>query len=268
MVSRYVIGDIQGCLEPLQRLLDILPMGSEDQLWFTGDLVNRGPHSLEVLRLIKGLGSGVRTILGNHDLHLLCVAEGFAKTHKGDTLETILEAADRDELLTWLRSQPLAIKEDDYLMVHAGVFPSWSAEQTHRLAKEVQVFLSSPHYRDFLAVMYGNMPDAWNDALNGLDRLRGIINALTRMRLCSPEGIMNFSHKGELADAPPGLIPWFELPNRITANNTVIFGHWSAMGLVLKPNLIGVDTGCLWGRTLTAVRLEDRTVFSVPCSAK
>lgn len=266
MVSRYVIGDIQGCLEPLKRLLDILSVGSDDQLWFTGDLVNRGPHSLEVLRFVKGLGAGARTILGNHDLHLLCIAEELAQPQKGDTLDTILEAADRDELLSWLRSQPLAIREDDYLMVHAGVFPSWSAEQTVRLAQEAQIFLSGPHYRDFLAVMYGNKPNAWDEALTGLDRLRGIINALTRIRLCSPNGIMNFSHKGELADAPPGLIPWFEVPDRITAKNTVIFGHWSAMGLVLRPNLIGVDTGCLWGRTLTAVRLEDRKVFSVPCS--
>lgn len=266
MVSRYVIGDVQGCYEPLQRLINTLPLGSDDQLWFTGDLVNRGPHSLQVLRFVKGLGSRARTILGNHDLHLLCLAEGYATPHKGDTLETLLNATDRDELLGWLRTQPLAILEDEFLMVHAGVFPVWSAEQTLRLASEVQRFLSGPHYRDFLAVMYGNYPDCWDEEIRGLDRLRGIINALTRMRLCTPEGRMNFSHKGELADAPAGLFPWFELPHRATEHNTVIFGHWSALGLVLRPNLIGADTGCLWGRTLTAVRLEDRAIFSVPCS--
>lgn len=265
-MSRYVIGDVQGCVEPLKRLLDTLPLGSDDQLWFTGDLVNRGPHSLEVLRLVKALGPRARTLLGNHDLHLLCVAEGFAKQHKGDTLAEVLDAPDRLELLTWLRSQPLAIQEDGFLMVHAGVFPTWTSEQTIRLANEVQAFLSSPDYRDFLTVMYGNKPDAWDESLSGFDRLRAIINALTRMRLCSPEGIMNFSHKGELADAPIGLIPWFTVPHRATQYDTVIFGHWSALGLVMKPNLIGVDTGCLWGRTLTAVRLENREVFSVPCS--
>jgi bis(5'-nucleosyl)-tetraphosphatase (symmetrical) len=261
-----VIGDVQGCLEPLQRLLDTLPLGSEDQIWFTGDLVNRGPHSLDVLRLVKGLGQSARTILGNHDLHLLCVAEGFAKPHKGDTLDHILSAPDRDELLTWLRSQPLAILEEDCLLIHAGVYPSWSAEQTLYLANEVQTVLSSAHYRDLLKVMYGNEPNYWDTSLHGEDRLRAIINALTRMRLCTPEGKMDFTHKGELHDAPAGLVPWFDAANRLTSNLTVIFGHWSALGLVLKPNLIGVDTGCLWGRTLTAVRLEDRAVFSVPCS--
>jgi len=264
-VSRYVIGDVQGCLEPLQRLLDTLSLGSDDQLWFTGDLVNRGPHSLEVLRFVKALGSNARTILGNHDLHLLCVAEGFAQQHKGDTLDSILTTEDRDDLLSWLRSQPLAILEENFLMVHAGVFPSWSAERTVQLATEVQTVLGGPHYRNLLSVMYGNKPDVWTETLSGDDRFRAIINALTRIRLCTPEGQMDFSHKGELKDAPPGLVPWFKASSRMTANHTVIFGHWSAMGLVMQPNLIGVDTGCLWGRTLTAVRLEDRAVFSVPC---
>jgi bis(5'-nucleosyl)-tetraphosphatase (symmetrical) len=259
-----VIGDVQGCLEPLQRLIDVLPLGPNDQLWFTGDLVNRGPHSLETLRFVQSLGHRARTILGNHDLHLLCVAEGFAQLHRGDTLDPILEASDRDALLAWLRSQPLAIYEEDYLMVHAGVFPSWNAEQTLHLASEVHSCLNGPHYRALLEAMYGNHPDHWDEALVGPDRLRAIINALTRMRLCTPEGIMNFSFKGELAEAPLGLIPWFEVPYRATADCTVLFGHWSALGLVMKPNLIGVDTGCLWGRTLTAVRLEDRSVFSVP----
>lgn len=260
-----MIGDVQGCLEPLQRLIDILPVGSDDQLWFTGDLVNRGPQSLEVLRLIRSLSPQARTILGNHDLHLLCVAEGYAQQHRGDTLDPILTAPDRVELLNWLRKQPLALYEDGYLMVHAGVFPSWTAEQTVTLAQEVQRFLSGPHYRDFLAVMYGNQPDRWDDSLRGLDRLRAIINALTRMRLCTPDGTMNFSHKGERHDAPPGTLPWFDVTDRATRDDTVIFGHWSALGLMIQPNLLGVDTGCLWGRTLTAVRLEDRAVFSVPC---
>jgi bis(5'-nucleosyl)-tetraphosphatase (symmetrical) len=265
VLSRYVIGDVQGCIEPLQRLLDTLPLGPDDQIWFTGDLVNRGPHSLEVLRFVKGLGTRARTILGNHDLHLLCVAEGFARLHTGDTLDPILAAPDRDELLTWLRMRALAMYEDGFLMVHAGVFPSWSSEQTIFLAHEVETFLHGPRYQDFLSVMYGNEPNHWDNALVGFERLRSIVNALTRMRLCTPEGRLDFSHKGALADAPNGLIPWFDVPNRLTSDHTVIFGHWSALGLVMKSNLIGVDTGCLWGRTLTAVRLEDRRVFSVPC---
>ncbi len=265
-MPRYLIGDVQGCLEPLQRLLALLPENPANVYWFAGDLVNRGPDSLGVLRLIRSLGAQARTVLGNHDLHLLCVAEGLGRLHRSDTLDAILAAPDRDELLDWLRRQPLAHHEDGYLLVHAGVLPSWRAAEVRLLAAEVEAVLQGPGYRGFLADMYGNQPLAWSPALTGQDRLRLITNALTRLRLCTLEGTIDFAFKGELADAPAGLLPWFDLPGRATADTCVLFGHWSALGLLMRSNLIGADTGCLWGRTLTAVRLEDRAVFAVPCS--
>ncbi len=266
-MQRYLIGDVQGCLEPLERLLATLPLQPEDQLWFAGDLVNRGPDSLGVLRRVKALGAQARTVLGNHDLHLICVAEGLARMHRSDTLEAVLAAPDRDDLLHWLRHQPLAIAEESWLLVHAGVLPVWTAAQVITLAGEVERVLRGADYRDFLRVMYGNQPAAWQPELTGNDRLRVITNALTRMRLCTVDGVMDFAFKGELPDAPAGLLPWFDLPDRATQDHCVLFGHWSALGLLLRDNVIGADTGCLWGRTLTAIRLEDRVVFQVPCRA-
>ena len=266
-MARYLIGDVQGCLDALDRLLASLPLEPEDRLWFAGDLVNRGPDSLGVLRRVRGLGGRALTVLGNHDLHLLAVAEGFSRLRKGDTLTPVLEASDAPELLAWLRHQPLAHLEDEYLLVHAGVLPGWTANACRALAGEVEERLQGPDYLDFLRVMYGNQPASWDPRLTGIDRLRLVTNALTRLRLCTPAGVMDFTHKGELADAPVGLLPWFAVPGRLSRDHCVLFGHWSALGLVLSDNVIGSDTGCLWGRSLTAVRLEDRAVFSVPCGA-
>ena len=266
-MSRYLIGDVQGCLEPLQRLVAGLPLEAGDRIWFTGDLVNRGPDSLGVLRWVRNLGDRALTVLGNHDLHLLCVAAGHARQHRGDTLASILAAPDREELLGWLRHQPLAHLEDSYLLVHAGVLPEWHAAEVRSLAAEVEAVLQGAGHEDFLRVLYGNQPDRWNPELAGVDRLRLVTNALTRLRLCQSDGTMDFAHKGELRDAPAGLVPWFDLDPLAMRDHAVLFGHWSALGLVMRERLIGVDTGCLWGRTLTAVRLEDRAVFAVPCSA-
>lgn len=268
-MARYLIGDLQGCLDPLEALLDRLPLEPDDTLWFAGDLVNRGPDSLGVLRCLMALAreGRVRCVLGNHDLHLLGVAEGLARLHRSDTLDALLAAPDRRELLDWLRHQPLAIVEDGFLLVHAGVVPQWTAAQTRACAAEVEAALQGPDWHTFLAAMYGNQPDRWDPALAGLPRLRMITNALTRMRLCNAEGRMDFAFKGELSHAPDGLMAWFDVPGRATADTQVLFGHWSALGLYLRPGLVGVDTGCVWGRALTAVRLEDRAVFQVPGQA-
>jgi bis(5'-nucleosyl)-tetraphosphatase (symmetrical) len=266
-VATYAIGDIQGCLEPLERLLDKLRFDpAQDTLWFVGDLVNRGPQSLEVLRFVKGLGERAVTVLGNHDLHLLVVAAGFAKAHRGDTLDAILAAPDRDELLDWLRCRPLAHAAQGWLMVHAGVLPQWDAARTVELAREVERALAGPDWHALLAAMYGNHPHRWRDDHAGFDRLRCIVNALTRMRLCTADGTMEFAHKGEPHDLPAGFTPWFDAPQRATAGTPIVFGHWSALGLVVRPDLVALDTGCRWGRALTALRLEDRTLFEISCA--
>lgn len=267
-MSIYAIGDLQGCFESLEQLLTRIPLRwNEDQLWFVGDLVNRGPHSLEVLRYIKGLGSRAVCILGNHDLHLLSVSEGFAPLHRGDTLESVLEASDRHELLDWLRMRPLIHREMGYTMVHAGLLPQWDVTQACQLAHEVERALRGTSYREFFKEMYGNRPHRWSERLTGMDRLRLITNALTRLRICSAEGAMEFSHKGDLCDIPKGYLPWFHVPGRRSAGENLIFGHWSALGLHLDRNsgLLALDTGCLWGGCLTAVRLEDLALFQVSC---
>ena len=266
-MATYAIGDIQGCYDPLRRLLAQIEFEPvHDQLWFVGDLVNRGPQSLEVLRFIKNLGPSAVTVLGNHDLHLLALAEGFGRVHKDDTLDAVLAAPDRDQLLHWLRHQRLAWREGAYLLVHAGLMPDWNLGETMRLAAEAETALQSEHYRDFLQHMYGNQPQAWQDALTGIDRWRMIVNTLSRLRYCTPEGEMDFHHKGAPGTQPAGLLPWFDVPARKSAEATVIFGHWSTLGLINRPNLIALDTGCLWGGRLTAVRLQDRQVFALDCS--
>ena len=266
-MATYAIGDLQGCYVPLQRLLEKIQFDpSADRLWFVGDIVNRGPDSLRTFRFVKSLGSNAVVVLGNHDLHLLTVAAGFVKAHRSDTLSEILNAPDRDELLTWLRHRPLLHRERGFTMVHAGLLPSWSVEQANSLAQEVESALRGPNHREFLAHMYGNSPDRWNDELRGWDRLRVITNSITRLRICTADGQMEFSHKGELADIPKGYMPWYQAPGRKSANATIICGHWSALGLKLESNLLALDTGCLWGRCLSAVRLEDRTLFQITCS--
>jgi bis(5'-nucleosyl)-tetraphosphatase (symmetrical) len=265
-MSTYAVGDLQGCHEPLLRLLDELEFDPEaDRLLFVGDLVNRGPDSLAAVRFVKNLGKAAISVLGNHDLHLLALAEGFGRAHKGDTLDDILAAPDRDELLHWLRQQKLAWREDGFMMVHAGVLPDWSADDTMRRAAEAEAVLKGPHYRDFFAQMYGNTPTAWDDSLQGIERLRVIVNALTRLRYCSADGGMEFHHKGAPGTQTAGWLPWFEVPGRKSATTTIIIGHWSTLGLVNRPDLIALDTGCLWGGKLSAIRLEDRQVIAVKC---
>jgi bis(5'-nucleosyl)-tetraphosphatase (symmetrical) len=265
-MATYAIGDLQGCFDPLQELLgEIGFRESSDRLWFVGDLVNRGPQSLEILRFVKSLRNRATTVLGNHDLHLLMVAEGHAKVHRQDTLEATLEAPDRDELLTWLRGLPLMHVDDEYAMVHAGLLPSWTIAKANDLARETEQVLRGPDWRALMANMYGNQPDRWDEALCGYERLRVVINAMTRLRICTADGRMEFSHKGGIKDIPAGYSPWFAVPGRKSANTTVICGHWSAIGLLEQKNLLALDSACLWGGRLTAVRLEDRKTFQVSC---
>lgn len=265
-MATYAIGDLQGCFDSLQQLIgEIGFREAEDRLWFVGDLVNRGPQSLEILRFVKSLGERAVVVLGNHDLHLLMVAEGRVKPHRKDTLGAILDAPDRDELLTWLRELPLMHAEGEYAMVHAGLLPSWSIGKALDLARETEQALQGPDWRGLMAQMYGNQPDHWDDALSGYERLRVIINAMTRLRICTPDGRMEFSYTGGIEDIPRGYVPWFVVPGRRSANATVICGHWSAIGLLAEKNLLALDSGCLWGRSLSAVRLEDRRIFQVSC---
>ena len=259
------IGDLQGCNARLGALLHRADPDNSRPLWFAGDLVNRGPHSLAALRRLRALGDRATVVLGNHDLHLLASATGVRKTHRSDTLDDIMLADDRPALLDWVRTRPLAHLADGHLMVHAGVFPQWTPEETVALAAEVQAVLSGPDWVDFLRVMYGNTPTRWSHSLSGDDRLRTIVNGLTRMRFIDAEGGMDFAVKEGADAAPPGLTPWFDVPGRRTAEVTVIFGHWSTLGLLMRPNLLGLDTGCVWGGSLTAVSLHDREVFQVKC---
>jgi len=264
-MSTYAIGDIQGCADELDALLALTGFDpARDRLWLVGDLVNRGPQSLRVLRRVRDLGEAAVTVLGNHDLHLLAVAAGHARIHKHDSLDDVLAAPDRDELLAWLRTRRLALHEDGYLLLHGGVPPQWTASQTQALAGEVERVLQSDDCDDFLRHLYGNQPDRWDDALQGWDRLRVIVNACTRLRFCTDEGVMEFKEKRGIATAPPGFTPWFAHANRRTRDVTIVCGHWSALGLMLAPNVLMLDSGCVWGGALTAIRLEDRRVFQVP----
>lgn len=269
-MKTYVIGDLQGCAHEAQLLLDRIDADAQGDAYIicVGDLVNRGPDSLGALRKIKALQEAgkAEALLGNHDLHLVAVACGAQTRSRSDTLDEILDAPDCAGLMAWLRARPLALMHGGCLMVHAGVLPQWSAARTLELAGEVQEALRGRHCDPFLREMYGNEPDRWDDSLAGFARLRCIVNALTRMRLCTPDGTMDFKVK-ESAGAPPGsnLLPWFDLPGRATEGTTVVFGHWSALGLLLRPDVIGVDSGCVWGGKLSAVRLDTRDVIQVAC---
>ncbi len=234
-----------------------------DRLWLVGDLINRGSGSLEVLRWCYVHQDSLTVVLGNHDLHALVVAEGIVAQHKGDTLNALLEAHDRDVLLHWLRQQRLMHQEGDYLMVHAGLLPQWTADQAVGYAAEVENVLHGRDYLKFLQHMYGNQPDHWNDKLAGMDRLRVITNAATRLRVCSADGQMEFKFKGELQDIPDGYMPWFDVPTRATKEVQVIFGHWSALGLRQRDNIYALDTGCLWGGKLTAMNVETKAIVQV-----
>lgn len=263
-MTTYAIGDIQGCYHAFQALLQRIRFDPQsDQLWLVGDLVNRGSGSLEVLRWCYAHQDNLRVVLGNHDLHALVVAEGIVAAHHGDTLDALLAADDCDVLLDWLRCQRLVYQEENYLMVHAGLLPQWTAEQALSYAAEVERALQGDDYLYFLTHMYGNLPDQWNDELTGIDRLRVITNATTRLRICSAQGQMEFKFKGELQDVPAGYMPWFDVPTRATQDTQVIFGHWSALGLQQKKNLYALDTGCLWGGKLTAMNIHTKAIVQV-----
>lgn len=264
-MATYAIGDLQGCFYSFCNLLTEIKFNPErDRLWLVGDLINRGPHSLEILRWMHAHAEHVITVLGNHDLHALAAYEGYVEQHRNDTLTDLFAAPDRDVLMDWLRLQPLAHAENGHLMAHAGLLPQWDAAKARMLAGEVETVLRGPDYRHFLAQMYGNLPDAWDETLVGMGRLRVITNALTRMRVCTPEGRMEFRFKGEPKDIPSGYLPWFEIKSRMSRKDSLIVGHWSALGLVTRKNFVALDSGCLWGGKLSAIRLEDRKVFQVP----
>jgi bis(5'-nucleosyl)-tetraphosphatase (symmetrical) len=265
-MATYAVGDIQGCASELEQLLEAIRFDpAQDTVWLVGDLVNRGPDSLRVLRLVRSLGDRAVTVLGNHDLHLLAVAEGVAEQHRTDTLDDVLNAPDCAELLGWLRRQRLLHAEGGYVLVHAGLLPQWTVEQAASLAREAENALRSPDHATFLQRMYGNTPHAWDEDLEGYTRLRVIVNAFTRMRICTPRGEMEFRFKGEVTDIPKGYLPWYEVAKRKSREATVIFGHWSALGLKVEPKVIALDTGCLWGGPMTAIRLDDRKLFQVEC---
>ena len=273
-MALYCIGDIQGCDGALGRLLDLIDFSaSRDTVYLLGDLVNRGPDSAAVLRRCMAHGDALRPLLGNHDLHLLAAAHGARKPSRRDTLASILEAPDRDALLQWLRLQPLARQHvyggTPLLMVHAGVLPAWTAAKTLDMADEVHRVLQSADLPAFLQQMYGNTPDHWNASLTGPDRLRVIVNALTRLRFCSAQGVMDFDSTESASAAPPGLMPWFDVPGRSTADTLIAFGHWSTLGWLNRPHCLGLDTGCVWGGCLSAVRfgssLDERELLQVRC---
>jgi bis(5'-nucleosyl)-tetraphosphatase (symmetrical) len=262
-MATYAIGDVQGCFEELQQLLDKLRFNKQrDRLWFVGDLVNRGPKSLETLRFVQSLGDKAVTVLGNHDLHLVTQHEGVERRRKDDTFDDVLQAPDAKALVDWLRTRPMMHVAGGYAMVHAGLLPVWSVRKGLGLAREVEQALKAPNYRDFLQNMYGSTPERWSDSLAGWDRLRVIVNAMTRMRFCSADGQMEFRAKG--AQAPAGFQPWFDLrPKKERA--LLLCGHWSALGLKLGDRLAALDSGCVWGGALTALRMEDRKIYQVKC---
>lgn len=265
-MATYAIGDIQGCYNAFRRLLDLVDFDPvQDRLWLVGDIVNRGPDSLATLRFVMQAGDSAIMVLGNHDLHLLMVHAGVSGYSKGDTIQTILKAPDCDELLFWLRHQRLFYAENEYAMVHAGLLPAWSVSMATELSREVETALQQTDFQETFAQLYGNDPGYWQDDWVGVDRLRVIVNAMTRMRICSSDGRMNFSYKGSPQSIPSGYMPWFDVPQRASRENTIICGHWSALGLHITDNIIALDTGCVWNGKLSAMRLEDRKVFQIPC---
>ena len=261
-MASYAIGDVQGCFDELGELLGRIGFdAARDRLWFVGDLVNRGPKSLQVLRFVRSLGERAIVVLGNHDLHLVTQHEGFERKRKDDTFDDVLEAPDAKELVAWLRTRPMMHVEGRYAMVHAGLLPQWTIHDALSLGKEVERSLAAPDYRGFLANLYGSKPERWDEALAGWDRLRVIVNAMTRMRFCTPEGAMEFHSSG--VNPPPGYFRWYE--TRTGAEPAIVFGHWSALGLKLTERIAALDSGCVWGGALSALRLEDRWLAQVPC---
>jgi bis(5'-nucleosyl)-tetraphosphatase (symmetrical) len=268
MASVFAVGDLQGCFSQLRSLIAKIGRNNIEQLWLVGDLVNRGPQSLEVLRWCLANKHWIRVVLGNHDLHLLAVAAGIRSVKHDDTLSEILRAPDKVELLTWLRQQPLAYAARDHLMVHAGLLPQWSGSQAIELSEEVSENLRSDDWANYLSTMYGNYPATWSPQLRGEDRARTIINAMTRLRFCTPDGEMEFATKEGASAAPNGYMPWLKVWPRSAENSKIVFGHWSTLGLTNTPNLLGIDTGCVWGGHLTAIEITSskaaRQVYQVP----
>jgi len=265
----YLIGDVQGCGDALGRLLEKIGFSaSRDTLYLLGDLVNRGPDSLGVLRRLMALDGAAHCVLGNHDLHALAVAAGVRRPSRMDTLQDLLQAPDRERLLGWLRQQAMALQAHGVLMVHAGVLPQWSAADTLACAAELEAVLRGPQCTDFLAGMYGNEPARWDPALRGVERLRVIVNALTRLRFCAADGTMEFATKEGADGAPDGFMPWFDVPGRRTAGNVVAFGHWSTLGWLERSDVIALDSGCVWGGCLSALQLQAggrHTLLQVTC---
>ena len=265
-MTTFAIGDVQGCYDQLMRLLERAGFDERrDLLWFVGDLVNRGPQSLATLRFVKGLGERAITVLGNHDLNLLAVAEGIRKPHRGDTDGDVLAAPDREELLAWLRRRKMMHVENGYAMVHAGLLPQWSISRAAALAREVEQALSGPGYRQLLREMYGNEPAHWRDDLAGADRLRIVVNVMVRIRLIRADGALELGYKLEPAGMPQGCVPWYDAPGRENRDATIVFGHWAALGLLAREDVVCLDSGCVWGRELSALRLEDRRLFQCDC---
>ena len=265
-MATIAIGDVQGCYDQLMRLLERAQYDERrDVLWFVGDLVNRGPQSARTVRFAMSLGARQVTVLGNHDLALLVIADGIRKPHRGDTFDDILSAPDRDALISWLRHQKMMHAGDGYAMVHAGLLPQWRIAQALALAREVETALQGPDHREFLRHMYGNEPVRWRDDLAGYDRLRVVVNAMSRMRLVDAEGAMEFSHKTGLSGLPAGYVPWYDAPNRASRDAAIVFGHRAALGLHVREDVICLDSGCVWGRSLSALRLEDRRLFQLDC---
>ena len=264
-MATYAIGDIQGCMDALRRLLDRISFNPvEDRLWFVGDLVNRGPDSLGVLRFVKQLGTSAVTVLGNHDIHLLALWSHITQPGRKDTLQPILSAPDAEELVHWLRHRPLLHAEAGYVMIHAGMLPSWSISQACALAHEVEAALQGDNFQDILPSIYFRKTLRPSNHLSMDERLGLTTNVLTRLRVCTHEGVPEFSFKGPPEEAPPGYFPWFQIPNRLTQHDTIIFGHWSALGIIQEKHIVALDGGCVWGRELVTMRLEDRQFFRVP----
>ncbi|HET9047073.1 MAG TPA: symmetrical bis(5'-nucleosyl)-tetraphosphatase [Casimicrobiaceae bacterium] len=264
-MAHYAVGDVQGCHAELCELLELIAFSPrDDKLWLVGDLVNRGPASLAVLREVMALGDAATTVLGNHDFHLLTIAYGLRKPHRGDTVDDILAAPDRDAVIEWLARRPLVVADDDRLMVHAGLLPSWTPATALALSREVEAVMAGADRRAFLEALYGDEPRRWRDDLTGVDRLRAIVNVCTRLRYCTADDTMEFREKRGPAHTPDGFRAWFAQPARKSAEAMVMCGHWSALDLMLAPNVAMLDSGCVWGGPLTAIRLPDRRVYQVP----
>ncbi len=270
-MSTYAIGDIQGCYFELKALLSQLAFDPRvDRLWFVGDLVNRGPDSLDVLRFVRDLGEAALVVLGNHDLHLLALAAGNTRHARKNTLDAVLKAPDRDELLHWLRHRPLLHHDPakGLTLIHGGLPPQWDLAEARACADELERALRGDHYQDYLLAMYGNQPDRWSPDLRGMERLRFITNCLTRLRFCASDGTLALKEKGEIGRQAAGLIPWFRVAGRKTRHDRIIFGHWSTLGYHEEENIWAIDSGCLWGGALTALRLDTQPMTPTQLNCK